>query len=108
MRQMMLWWVIAGVAAGCGNEQQATVPGDFVWLKNLGGTDAAAESAIAAAVNELNQANLNSEVIHTVNLVHTTHIDYKESGNVGTDLGRSSDEPCHLACEILTVVVVGG
>lgn len=54
----------------------------------LGGTHAAAQSAIAAAVAEMNTANANSGVNHTFSLVYSNEVEYAESGNSSTDLSR--------------------
>lgn len=54
----------------------------------LGGSSASANAAIAAAVAEMNAANSNSGVTHTVRLVYTAEVAYAESGNAGTDLSR--------------------
>ncbi|MFN3405034.1 MAG: M12 family metallo-peptidase [Cytophagaceae bacterium] len=52
-----------------------------------GGTDDAIKSRIVTAIAEMNTANTNSGVIHTVNLVHSAEVSYVE-GDANTDLGR--------------------
>lgn len=56
----------------------------------LGGTAQSAQAAIAAAVAEMNAANANSGVTHTINLVYTDEVFYLESNNASTDLSRLS------------------
>ncbi len=54
----------------------------------FGGTDAAAQAAIAAAVAEMNEANRVSGVIHSVRLAYAGPVSYTESGSISTDLTR--------------------
>ncbi len=53
---------------------------------DLGGSDAAAQSAIAAAVSEMNLINANSGVSHSFALAHSQLVSYTESGSFSTDL----------------------
>lgn len=78
-------------------EESATCPAQTVDLMvvytsqartALGGTDAAAQAAISAAVAEMNEANRVSGVIHSVRLVYAGVVDYVESGSIGADLSR--------------------
>jgi|GEM_PF-6359512 len=60
---------------------------------NLGGTTAAAESAIGIAIAEMNTINLNSGNNSKVfNLVATEEIIYGESGDFSTDLDRLRED----------------
>jgi hypothetical protein len=52
----------------------------------FGGTDPAAQSAIAISMDELNTINVNSGVDHVFLLAHAQLTDYVESGSVGNDL----------------------
>ncbi|MCB0706925.1 MAG: zinc-dependent metalloprotease [Saprospiraceae bacterium] len=54
----------------------------------LGGSDAAAQSAIAMAVAELNTICANSNVTHNYALAHAAMVTYTESGSFSTDLDR--------------------
>ena len=55
---------------------------------NLGGTNVAAENAIAVAVAEMNTASTNSGMIHSFNLAYAGEIAYTETGDAYTDLPR--------------------
>jgi len=57
-------------------------------MVNLGGTAAAAEAAIDAAVNEFNLVLDNTGVSHDACLVHTEMVDYEEEGSTSQDVGR--------------------
>ncbi|MBR9919824.1 MAG: T9SS type A sorting domain-containing protein [Bacteroidetes bacterium] len=57
----------------------------------LGGSDAAAQSAIALAVAELNTICDNSNIIHEYALVHSAAVSYTESGDITTELPRLRD-----------------
>ena len=57
----------------------------------LGGSDAAAQAAIATAITELNTISSNSNVIHSFALVHSEMVSYTESGSFNTDLNRLED-----------------
>ena len=57
----------------------------------LGGTDAAAQAAIALAVAELNTVCANSGVTHDYALAHTEEVSYTESGSFSTDLDHLED-----------------
>ena len=56
----------------------------------LGGSHAAAQTAIAAAVAEMNAAAANSGMSHNFNLVYSDEVQYTESANFSTDLSRLS------------------
>lgn len=58
---------------------------------NLGGTNAAADAAIASAVSEMNLINNNSNVSHSFALAHSALVSYTESGDFSTDLDALED-----------------